>query len=67
MVNKFGAITILAISAVVFSLYSPLAYGEKWTKAECKRVKLIDTWDWDCGLFMDNVSILQRSLSPWRE
>jgi len=56
MVNKFGAITILAISAVVFSLYSPLAYGEKWTKAECKRVKLIDTWDWDCGLFMDNYS-----------
>jgi len=56
IVNKFGAITILAISAVVFSLYSPLAYGEKWTKAECKRVKLIDTWDWDCGLFMDNYS-----------
>ena len=57
IINKSGAITILALAGVVFALYSPLAYGSPWTKAECKRVKLFDTWDWDCNNFLENVSI----------
>lgn len=55
--NKVGAVTILALAGVVFALLSPLAYGNPWTKAECQRVKLFDTWDWDCNTFLENVSI----------
>ncbi|KAK4161459.1 glycosyltransferase [Cladorrhinum sp. PSN259] len=53
LVGKAGAVAFLALSAVVFCLYSPLAYGNAWTKPECKRVKLFSTWDWDCNTFLD--------------
>ncbi|KAI1495817.1 dolichyl-phosphate-mannose-protein mannosyltransferase 1 [Biscogniauxia marginata] len=54
IINKTGAIVLLAVSAVVFALFSPLAYGNPWTKSECNRVKLFSTWDWDCNNFLDS-------------
>ncbi|KAK4456876.1 glycosyltransferase [Cladorrhinum samala] len=54
IVGKAGAISLLALSAIVFYLYSPLAYGDVWTKSECNRVKLFKTWDWDCNTFLDS-------------
>ncbi|KAK8023598.1 Dolichyl-phosphate-mannose--protein mannosyltransferase 1 [Apiospora rasikravindrae] len=54
IINKAGAVALLAISAVVFALLSPLAYGNAWTKSECNRVKLFGTWDWDCNTFLDS-------------
>ncbi|KAI1212788.1 glycosyltransferase family 39 protein [Annulohypoxylon truncatum] len=54
VVNKAGVVALLGISAVVFALYSPLAYGNAWTKGECNRVKLFGTWDWDCNTFLEN-------------
>ncbi|KAL1845038.1 hypothetical protein VTK73DRAFT_1296 [Phialemonium thermophilum] len=56
VVNRAGAVALLALSAAVFVLFSPLAYGNAWTKAECQRVKLFDTWDFDCNTFLDSVS-----------
>lgn len=56
IINKATATALLALSGVVFYLYSPLAYGNPWTKAECNRVKLFNTWDWDCNNFLDSVS-----------
>jgi dolichyl-phosphate-mannose-protein mannosyltransferase len=55
IIGKAGAIGFLVASIVVFTLLSPLAYGNPWTKAECKRVKLFKTWDWDCNNFLDSV------------
>ncbi|TGZ77999.1 PMT-domain-containing protein [Ascodesmis nigricans] len=49
------AILFLTASALVFTLYSPLAYGNPWTKAQCKQVKLFDKWDWDCNTFLNNI------------
>ncbi|KAK8005099.1 dolichyl-phosphate-mannose-protein mannosyltransferase [Apiospora arundinis] len=54
IINKAGAVALLAISATVFALLSPLAYGNAWTKSECNRVKLFGTWDWDCNTFLDS-------------
>ncbi|KAF3349163.1 hypothetical protein VD0002_g6751 [Verticillium dahliae] len=51
IVNKAGAVIFLALTVVVFVLFSPLAYGNQWTKAECNRVKLFGTWDFDCNTF----------------
>ena len=50
-----GAI-FLVLSIGTFVLYAPLTYGNQWTKSECARVKVFDTWDWDCNTFFDNVS-----------
>jgi len=50
------AIVFLALSAVVYGLYSPLVYGNPWTKSACRQVKLLNTWDWDCNTFLDNYS-----------
>ncbi|KAI1493234.1 dolichyl-phosphate-mannose-protein mannosyltransferase 1 [Biscogniauxia mediterranea] len=54
IINKTGAVAILALSAVVFALLSPLAYGNAWTRSECNRVKLFSTWDWDCNNFLES-------------
>jgi dolichyl-phosphate-mannose-protein mannosyltransferase len=56
LVGKLGAVIFLVLSGVVFTLYSPLAYGNPWTKAACKKVKLFPTWDFDCNTFYDDVS-----------
>ncbi|KAH9905316.1 dolichyl-phosphate-mannose-protein mannosyltransferase 1 [Xylariomycetidae sp. FL2044] len=64
VVNKAGAVAILALTAVAFALYSPLAYGNAWTKSECKRVKLFDTWDWDCNTFLDSYADYSLQTSP---
>ncbi|WPH01498.1 dolichyl-phosphate-mannose--protein mannosyltransferase 1 [Acrodontium crateriforme] len=52
--GRLGAVVFLGLSIAVFTLYAPLSYGNTWTKAECNRVKLFDTWDWDCNTFLDN-------------
>jgi dolichyl-phosphate-mannose-protein mannosyltransferase len=53
-VGRTGAVVFLAASIVVFGLYAPLTYGNTWTKKECNRVKLFNTWDWDCNTFLDS-------------
>lgn len=67
IVNKALAVSFLALSAVVFALFSPLAYGNQWTKAECNRVKLFNNWDFDCNTFYDNVSSIPSEVIPERK
>lgn len=57
IIGRSSIVIFLVASIVVFGLYSPLAYGNAWTKADCKRVKLMDTWDWDCNTFHESVSV----------
>lgn len=59
--NRVGAVVILAVSVAAFTLFAPLAYGNQWTKAECNRVKLFTTWDFDCNTFYQNYT--QYSIS----
>lgn len=54
IVNRVSALSFLVLSMVVFGLFSPLAYGNAWTKADCNRVKLFSTWDFDCNTFLDS-------------
>jgi len=55
--GRTACILYLALSIVAFQVYSPLAYGNMWTKNECKRVKVLGTWDWDCNVFLDSVTL----------
>ena len=63
VIGRGGIALFLAASIFVFNLYAPLSYGNPWTKDACKKVKLFETWDWDCNNFYDNVSTLLCSLS----
>ncbi|KAI1433698.1 dolichyl-phosphate-mannose-protein mannosyltransferase 1 [Xylaria sp. CBS 124048] len=63
IVNKIGVVAFLALSAAAFALYSPLAYGNAWTKSECQRVKLFDTWDWDCNIFLESYEAYNNGYS----
>ncbi len=56
LINRAGVVAILGLSIAAFTLFAPLAYGNTWTKAECNRVKLFDSWDFDCNTFPENVS-----------
>jgi dolichyl-phosphate-mannose-protein mannosyltransferase len=49
----------MAIS--IFYMYSPVAYGNAWTKTDCAKAKLFETWDWDCNTFHDSVSLSSAS------
>jgi dolichyl-phosphate-mannose-protein mannosyltransferase len=55
-VGKGIMVLFLCLSITAFTLYAPLSYGNPWTKASCRRVKLFDTWDWDCNNFLDEYS-----------
>jgi dolichyl-phosphate-mannose-protein mannosyltransferase len=56
------AISLLALSAAVFGVYSPLTYGNPWTKTSCRQVKLLNSWDWDCNTFLDNYSDYEKKV-----
>ncbi|KAH6688942.1 dolichyl-phosphate-mannose-protein mannosyltransferase [Plectosphaerella plurivora] len=60
--NRVGATAFLALTLVAFGLFAPLAYGNQWTKAECNRVKIFSSWDFDCNTFYQNYT--QYSVTP---
>ena len=60
-IGRGGMALFLAASIFVFSLYAPLSYGNPWTKDQCKQVKVLETWDWDCNNFYDNVRTIYRA------
>ncbi|KZF20515.1 glycosyltransferase family 39 protein [Xylona heveae TC161] len=60
--GQAGAIIFLALSIAVFSLYAPLAYGNPWTQSACRKVKLFDTWDWDCNTFYTDLAHYEPSM-----
>jgi dolichyl-phosphate-mannose-protein mannosyltransferase len=57
-VGRVMAVLFMGLSIVVFSLYAPLAYGNPWTQSACQKVKLFNSWDWDCNTFYTDVSSL---------
>lgn len=50
-------IVFLTLSIFTFSLYSPLAYGNQWTQDSCNKLKLLESWDFDCSIYPISVSI----------
>ncbi|KAI9652582.1 MAG: hypothetical protein M1831_006686 [Alyxoria varia] len=56
-IGQAVAVAIIAVAITTFTFYAPLAYGNPWTKSECKQVKLMNTWDWDCNNFHDSYDI----------
>lgn len=55
-IARGGIVLFLAASISVFMIYAPLAYGNPWTQDACKRVKVLEGWDFDCTTFLPHVS-----------
>ncbi|KAL9014422.1 MAG: hypothetical protein Q9173_000930 [Seirophora scorigena] len=55
-IGRSGIAALLALSIVVFTLYAPLSYGNQWTQSACNKVKLLETWDFDCSVFPAELS-----------
>jgi len=48
---------VLVIVAIWnFSIFSPLIYGNTWTKEECQKARWLRTWDFSCESFFDDYS-----------
>ena len=45
----------LGLSIYVFTLYSPIVYGDPWTQDACQSAKLLESWDFDCNTFLSSV------------
>lgn len=52
-INRAATSLFLVLAIAAFALYSPLAYGNEWTKGECNTLKLFSNWDFDCNTFYD--------------
>jgi dolichyl-phosphate-mannose-protein mannosyltransferase len=64
VIGQSLAVVFLTLTVVVFTLYSPLTYGNPWTQSACRQVKLYDTWDWDCNTFHTDVS--ESNIPLWK-
>lgn len=51
IIGKIFIVGFVTLSVIAFYLLSPLAYGNAWTQRECQKVKLLDTWDFNCYNF----------------
>ena len=49
------ATAFLAFGVYVFTIYSPITYGNPWTQEECRNAMLIESWDFDCSTFLNDV------------
>ncbi|CAG8551471.1 2149_t:CDS:10 [Paraglomus occultum] len=48
------ALCIILVTYLAFRTFAPLAYGDPWTKSDCKKAKWLSSWDFDCNQFYDN-------------
>jgi dolichyl-phosphate-mannose-protein mannosyltransferase len=64
--GKIFMVFFLVLSIASFLLYSPLVYGNPWTKSACRQVKLLSSWDFDCNTFYPTVSDPIPSIPTWQ-
>ncbi|KAK0191625.1 glycosyltransferase family 39 protein [Armillaria mellea] len=58
------AAVLIVISIWAFLHFSPLAYGNTWTKDECKSSKWLKTWDFSCNDFLNDYSQYDTVAAP---
>jgi dolichyl-phosphate-mannose-protein mannosyltransferase len=63
-IGKILMTIFLLLSIAVFTLYSPLVYGNPWTQGACQKVKLLSSWDFDCNTFHADLSQYVTAVSP---
>lgn len=46
---------LMVVAIWNYAHFSPLAYGNPWTRGQCKNAQWLRTWDFACNDFLDNV------------
>lgn len=49
-------VAYLGAAATIYFYFSPLIYGNQWTKSKCASTKWVSSWDYDCNTFLDNAA-----------
>lgn len=50
------AAVVMALAIWTYAHFSPLAYGNPWTKQHCRDAKWLSTWDFSCNDYLDDYS-----------
>lgn len=50
------AALLLIVAIWNYVYFSPIVYGNPWTKAKCKSAQWVKTWDFSCNDFLDSYS-----------
>lgn len=58
------AAVVMAIAIWTFAHFSPIVYGNPWTKKHCNDAKWLKTWDFSCNDYHEDVSDLSFPLIP---
>lgn len=60
-IGNLFIVLFVTLSIGAFTLMSPLAYGNPWTKDACNKVKLLSSWDFDCNTFHTDLAQYKNS------
>jgi hypothetical protein len=57
------AAVLIILAIWNFSIFSPLVYGNTWTKGECEKARWLRTWDFSWYAFGDVYTVMLSSLT----
>lgn len=52
---------LMVVAIWNYAHFSPLAYGNPWTKEQCRNAQWLKTWDFACNDFLDSVRLHRPS------
>ncbi|KAG6331057.1 hypothetical protein ID866_8031 [Astraeus odoratus] len=53
------ACVLIIIAVLTYDKFSPLAYGNAWTRTKCKNAQWLKNWDFACNEYYDAVTSIQ--------
>ena len=57
------AAVIMVLAIWTYAHFSPIIYGNPWTRKHCTDAKWLKTWDFSCGEYFEDVSFRSFRLS----
>ncbi|KAL1409751.1 Dolichyl-phosphate-mannose--protein mannosyltransferase 1 [Vanrija albida] len=61
------AVAIVIIAIWSYNYFSPLTYASPWTKAKCEKAKWLQTWDFSCGDFYEDIKMYHPESSAVKQ
>ncbi|THG94769.1 hypothetical protein EW026_g6769 [Hermanssonia centrifuga] len=58
------AAVLVVLAIWNYAYFSPLTYGNPWTKEKCKNAQWMKTWDFSCNDFLDSYSQYTVAVAP---
>lgn len=61
------AVAIVIIAIWSYNYFSPLTYASPWTKAKCEKAKWLQSWDFSCGDFYEDIKMYHPESSAIKQ